>query len=509
MVFNSRPFFFRLLCLFLVFLILANALIIPAHALSLEFVGFVTRSLIASLIRACGVYVADGINNSLSEGLAAWDTLVDFLVSKIPAEYLYINAAGEKFVRMILKDGLYYADRNLVEWVIDTLTQPTMNSSGEYIQAIGYGFLDLEQWQVDQINSILSDCQKRGYEYAPYIRSRPYCCYIDFSPSTSTALYDSPLVIFSDEEVGAYYNQNTGKLRVSIYSGTSVYLYNTPGSSSIPGNGKMRTDDDVFTIEIPVNGATIMYYEGDITVQTHGGFGGSIDSVKVESETPSIDASWAASSITVTDEQVGGTVVGLPVSVPSDDSDDIAVVDKNQVIGGTQSGSGSVAIPDTNTGTDTGTETVPGVDATTQTGFWNTLLSWVKTLWQALLDILAAVKSLAISIAQPIVQAIADIIAAVKALAPDPPSFGDFQIPGLKDFFPFCIPFDLLAMMQALSASPVAPSFVFACPLPSGGVYNVNIDLSAWDGVASTVRSVIVAIYVVTLANSTRKFIKW
>lgn len=90
----------------------------------------------------------------------------------------------------------------------------------------------------------------------------------------------------------------------------------------------------------------------------------------------------------------------------------------------------------------------------------------------------------------------------------DPPAFDDLLLPGLRDFFPFCIPFDLYAMMQALCAEPVAPVFTFATSF-LGQVYTVDIDLSAWESVAVMVRYMFIAIYIVSLAVATRKFIKW
>ena len=90
----------------------------------------------------------------------------------------------------------------------------------------------------------------------------------------------------------------------------------------------------------------------------------------------------------------------------------------------------------------------------------------------------------------------------------DPPAFDDMLLPGLRDFFPFCIPFDLYAMMQALCAEPVAPVFTFATSF-LGQVYTVDIDLSAWESVAVMVRYMFIAIYIVSLAVATRKFIKW
>lgn len=86
--------------------------------------------------------------------------------------------------------------------------------------------------------------------------------------------------------------------------------------------------------------------------------------------------------------------------------------------------------------------------------------------------------------------------------------YNKFKLPELFTIFPFCIPFDLLAFMKVLSADPVAPSFTFATSF-LGQLYTVNVDLSAWNGVASTLRYMVVAIYVVSLAVATRKFIKW
>ena len=103
------------------------------------------------------------------------------------------------------------------------------------------------------------------------------------------------------------------------------------------------------------------------------------------------------------------------------------------------------------------------------------------------------------------------IAEAIQKILPEPavpPGFDDMMLPGLKDFFPFCIPFDMYDMMAALCADPEAPKFTFATSF-LGHVYSVELDLSAWDTVAATVRYMVVAIYIVALAVATRKFIKW
>ena len=89
-----------------------------------------------------------------------------------------------------------------------------------------------------------------------------------------------------------------------------------------------------------------------------------------------------------------------------------------------------------------------------------------------------------------------------------PPNFNQMMTPNLKDFFPFCIPGDIKKMIDALCAAPEAPKFTFATSF-MGQVYSVNIDLSPWDGVATSVRYMVVAVYIAALAVATRKFIKW
>lgn len=88
------------------------------------------------------------------------------------------------------------------------------------------------------------------------------------------------------------------------------------------------------------------------------------------------------------------------------------------------------------------------------------------------------------------------------------PTFDGMMLPGLRNFFPFCIPFDLHDMMEALCADPEAPKFTFATSF-LGKLYEVEIDLSSWDDVAVKIRYMVVAIYIVSLTVATRKFIKW
>ena len=88
-----------------------------------------------------------------------------------------------------------------------------------------------------------------------------------------------------------------------------------------------------------------------------------------------------------------------------------------------------------------------------------------------------------------------------------PSDIGDYQI-DLKKFFPFCIPFDLYDFFSCLAADPVAPVIEWVIPLPGGDTYPLEIDLSAFDGVAQLLRRLQLLLFCVGLAFKTRDLIK-
>ncbi len=85
---------------------------------------------------------------------------------------------------------------------------------------------------------------------------------------------------------------------------------------------------------------------------------------------------------------------------------------------------------------------------------------------------------------------------------------GKFKL-DLKTIFPFCIPFDLYAMLSALQADPSPPVFTMVIPTPWGVNYEFVVDLSAWNDVAAMLRTCQVALFCIGLTMATRKWIKW
>lgn len=88
-----------------------------------------------------------------------------------------------------------------------------------------------------------------------------------------------------------------------------------------------------------------------------------------------------------------------------------------------------------------------------------------------------------------------------------PTNPGKFAL-DLKEFFPFCIPFDLYDFFSCLNADPVAPVIDWAIPLPGGSSYPITIDLSIFDPVAKILRTMELLLFCVGLAFKTRDLIR-
>lgn len=97
---------------------------------------------------------------------------------------------------------------------------------------------------------------------------------------------------------------------------------------------------------------------------------------------------------------------------------------------------------------------------------------------------------------------------------PDKP--GEVEIPEglapytvqLKDFFPFCIPFDIVDFVGVLCADPVAPSFEWTFTQYSGQKDTLQIDLAPFDEVAQLLRNMELLLFIIGLAFLTRNLIR-
>ena len=103
---------------------------------------------------------------------------------------------------------------------------------------------------------------------------------------------------------------------------------------------------------------------------------------------------------------------------------------------------------------------------------------------------------------------------------PDPPDEGDDSGGGrdesndkwvvdLSKFFPFCIPFDLVYLLDVLDAEPQAPRFEIPLKLPAYGIdYTFVIDLSDFDSVAAVFRTFETILFILGLILLTRELIQ-
>lgn len=80
-----------------------------------------------------------------------------------------------------------------------------------------------------------------------------------------------------------------------------------------------------------------------------------------------------------------------------------------------------------------------------------------------------------------------------------------YTFPDLSAFFPFCIPFDLIAFIGCLSAEPETPEFTLGIPLPnSDELYYFTVDLHKFDGLARIARDFECLVFIFALIVITR-----
>ena len=97
---------------------------------------------------------------------------------------------------------------------------------------------------------------------------------------------------------------------------------------------------------------------------------------------------------------------------------------------------------------------------------------------------------------------------------PDPgtdsdPEMSDYKVE-LTGVFPFCIPFDFIALLKVLSAEPEAPRFAFPVVIPALDYEETfYIDLSIFDDVAKVMRTCEKVSFIIFLMFATSKVIRW
>ena len=254
---------------------------------------------------------------------------------------------------------------------------------------------------------------------------------------------------------------------VSLFTSDGV-IYQFSGRSTSADLGRWDTGNNYANIYIArdkievLSGSPGYSSSSDLTV----------DSVS-DSLSGSAYADWTAGSITQEDQSF------VPVSIPS-------ISDSTAIFTQTQAQAQAGTIPETVVD-----EIVSGAEVVPETGTIADVITAVRALG---VDIVAAVQS--------IPAAIADIFSP----AADPQVY---QV-DLKDFFPFCIPFDLFDIVTVFAAEPEAPVFEWPISVPRWGFeYTLKVDLQEWEDIASLFRTLELTIFCVGLAIVTReKFLR-
>ena len=84
---------------------------------------------------------------------------------------------------------------------------------------------------------------------------------------------------------------------------------------------------------------------------------------------------------------------------------------------------------------------------------------------------------------------------------------GLYKLPDLREYFPFCIPFDLIDLLSCFVAEPETPSFVIGLSTGDETVTS-QIDLHIWDNIASVIRTFELIGFTVGLILITRNIIR-
>lgn len=92
-------------------------------------------------------------------------------------------------------------------------------------------------------------------------------------------------------------------------------------------------------------------------------------------------------------------------------------------------------------------------------------------------------------------------------LAPDYGSADNYEVQGLQDVFPFCIPFDLYSFFSLLAAAPEVPIINLSLPIGQSS-YSVTLDFTSFDSIAALVRRLELLGFIVFLMYETRNIIR-
>lgn len=97
---------------------------------------------------------------------------------------------------------------------------------------------------------------------------------------------------------------------------------------------------------------------------------------------------------------------------------------------------------------------------------------------------------------------------AFKKILPQQEDLGSAHPADWKTLFPFCVPFDLIEFLGVLNAEPEAPVIRWRFYVPRVVDYEIEMDLSVFDGVAQIMRTMELLAFCIGLILLTRNIIR-
>ena len=316
---------------------------------------------------------------------------------------------------------------------------------------------------------------------------------------------NSPKRLLSDWNLISKTGEN-----IKVWKSRQNYLQYVNGASS--GTNKYYTSnnfynyDDSIDNSITINKQTVQYItEGDFISDYGDAYTTIVNNVKNEYQTNSgITESQIHTIVTAVLDELTTQKESPPEPESPSESES-----ESKEPGSSEGPSGSVS------------GNSPGADGP-QT------LSWLEKIYNKLVDILAYLEGGIIDALKAIKNAITantvvDVLGGVIGLLKDLISAGGDAAGGfvdnvgeafsgavelLPEKFPFCIPWDLIAVFTVLAATPAPPVFDIPFSVPSLGINETfTIDLSAFDTVAVLCRSLLSLLFILYLINMTVKLV--
>ena len=504
--------FKRLICCVLVVLLVSFCVLRPMTAYAVEPISMTVVGISAACVIGA-ILIALGVRPLVNTSLDGFEQLVNDIVSQLPEEFIIMNTLVGVAAKMILSDGITYAPRNLVTWILDYLVAPADTSVAPTVEAVFTPSEAPRQSYNVLYNFAVNHGTSLDAEFASAINKMSYCALVrlkmlDTSDSSFFTSYGylwyNVLPSFSAVSGITLNGQYCEKAMQITYNGEYVLAYSRSGLA----------DGDY--VRICATGSYSDFYLANVSAvrlsnpASKSAYAASGDSLTLDdSFADTLDSSaytsWTSKGVTVPDSLAGTGTISLPLSVPATVAD---AVDRSyaDTISGTKTVAETVSLTETDTGTDVGTGTA---------SLWQTLWGWLQKIW-------TAIKDLVSGITVPITNAIANVRSVAKSIADFFATTMVIESPmtaihfgALFDLFPFNIPHGIYTAVTFWNATASPP--VITIPLPtfsngSVGIYEFEINFSeipGMDTLSAIIRGGELILFAIGLLMVTRKVTKW